>query len=391
MRRVAANESTLVRLVASGASGEVERMDRLEKIESLFQEALRRPVAERETWLRHTCGADRDLFREVSTLVSNHDPDSLDAWPALAVTQLMVEPALLPSGHHLGPYEIVSFLAAGGMGAVYRARDPRTGRDVAIKTSPERWRERFAQEVRAVASLNHPNICTLFDVGPNYLVMELVEGESPKGPLPIEVALNYAHQIASALKAAHEKGVVHCDLKLANIKVKPDGTVKVLDFGLARIAGQTMTAENSKSAVATTAEQSARDGAFAGTAAYMSPEQVRGNAVDTRSDIWSFGVVLYEMVTGRRPFSGESVAEVLGAVVDREPDWRAVPATFQRGLRRCLEKDPNRRLRDIGDVESMLEGAAPPAKSSRRATWWMWYGLAAVPAVGAAIILWCFW
>src|SRR5262245_2619016 len=189
------------------------------------------------------------------------------------------------------------------MGEVYRAGDPRLGRDVAIKVSAAQFTERFEREARAVAALNHPNICTLHDVGPNYLVMEYVDGESPKGPLPLEEALRIARQIADALEAAHEKGIVHRDLKPANIKVKPDGTVKVLDFGLAKQTGFGDEHEISNSPTLSMAATQA--GVILGTAGYMAPEQARGKPADKRADIWAFGVVLYEMLTGERLFQGE--------------------------------------------------------------------------------------
>src|SRR5580658_76400 len=189
-------------------------MERLQQIETLFQEALRRPAAERDAFLRQACGSDSDLLRELRSRLA-------DVGQALPPANSTPAPTVLQPGQTLGPYQIVSFLAAGGMGAVYRARDPRMGRDVAIKVAAERFSERFSREVHAVAALNHPNICHLYDVGPNYLVMELVEGESPKGPLPLEDALRIVHQIADALEAAHEKGIVHRDLKPGNIKIRP--------------------------------------------------------------------------------------------------------------------------------------------------------------------------
>src|SRR5579862_8820260 len=206
----------------------------------------------------------------------------------------------LSVGDRLGPYEILAPIGAGGMGEVYRARDPRLNRDVAIKVSNAQFSERFEREAHSIAALNHPNICTLYDVGPNYLVMELIEGESPEGPLPLATALHYARQIADALEAAHEKGITHRDLKPANIKIKPDGTVKVLDFGLAKVAPAS--AGDSSDLSATFPLTVTQPGVIMGTPAYMSPEQARGQMVDKRSDIWAFGVVLYEMLTGKRPF-----------------------------------------------------------------------------------------
>src|SRR5216683_7795209 len=196
-------------------------------------------------------------------------------------------------GTKLGPYEILVLIGAGGMGEVYRARDPRLGRDVAIKVSQEEFTDRFEREARAVAALNHPNICHLYDVGPNYLVMELIEGESPQGPLPLDEALRLARQIADALEAAHDKGIVHRDLKPGNIKIQPDGRVKVLDFGLAKVAPRPTASGNPADTPTLMGSQSTEAGMILGTPAYMSPEQARGKAVDKRADIWAFGVVLY--------------------------------------------------------------------------------------------------
>jgi eukaryotic-like serine/threonine-protein kinase len=212
-----------------------------------------------------------------------------------------------PTGHKLGPYEILSPLGRGGMGEVWRARDLRLGRDVAIKISDQQFSDRFEREARAIATLNHPNICTLHDVGPNYLVMEIVEGPTlaeriAKGPIQLDEALSIAGQIAEALDAAHEKGIIHRDLKPANIKIRPDGSVKVLDFGLAKsVVDPAKVTSDSPTLMHSTA------GMILGTAGYMSPEQARGQDVDKRSDIWAFGVVLFEMTTGKRLFEGATV------------------------------------------------------------------------------------
>ena len=268
-------------------------------------------------------------------------------------------------GTRLGPYEIVALISAGGMGEVYRARDPRMGREVAIKVSAERFSDRFEREVRAVAALNHPNVCQIYDVGPNYLVMELVEGPTladriKEGPLPLEEALPIARQIADALEAAHEKGIIHRDLKPVNIKIKPDGGVKVLDFGLAKIAEQTAPAGDPEN-LPTVQMGATVAGQIMGTPAYMSPEQAKGKAVDRRSDIWSFGVVLFEMFTGRQMFEGETATDILAAVMRAEPDWTMLPKDVPRRIRellkRCLVKDDKRRLRDIGDARLDLDDA----------------------------------
>jgi predicted Ser/Thr protein kinase len=275
----------------------------------------------------------------------------------------------LAVGARLGPYEILAPIGAGGMGEVYLGRDTRLGRQVAIKVSAQEFSERFEREASAIAALNHPNICHLYDVGPNYLVMELVEGESPRGPLPLEEALRIAHQIADALEAAHEKGIVHRDLKPGNIKITPDGTVKVLDFGLAKQTGLVTKSRDGDGAVTpnspTFTMGMTEAGMILGTAAYMSPEQARGKPVDKRADIWAFGVVFYELLTGKRLFQGEDLTETLASVVKEEPNLDQAPVEVRRLLRKCLEKDPKKRLRDIGDVWELLEDGEPATAPSR--------------------------
>jgi serine/threonine protein kinase len=280
----------------------------------------------------------------------------------------------LSAGDRLGPYELIEPIGAGGMGEVYKARDTRLDRIVAIKISHEKFSERFELEARAVAALNHPNICTLHDVGPNYLVMEYIEGESPKGPMPLDEALRIAHQIGDALEAAHERGITHRDLKPANIKIKPDGTVKVLDFGLAKVA-QPVSGSGERSPTFTIGMTEA--GMILGTASYMAPEQARGKATDKRADIFAFGVVLHELITGNRLFGGEDAGEMLAKVIRDEPDLSDAPSSVQRLLSECLQKDPRKRLRDIGDVWRLLDGAAPPAATVQlpppaQKTNWLW-------------------
>ena len=295
----------------------------------------------------------------------------------------------LSAGTRLGPYEILAQIGAGGMGEVYLARDPRLGRDVAVKVSAQQFTERFAREAKIVASLNHPNICTLYDVGPNYLVMELIEGPTltdklKAGPIPLGEATHIARQIADALDGAHDKGVIHRDLKPGNVKIRPDGVVKVLDFGLAK-AGGTPVATSDESPTLTVGQTAA--GVILGTAAYMSPEQAKGKEVNKRSDIYAFGLVFYEMLTGVRPHKGDTLQETLASVLRDEPDLSKVPAQVQRLLKRCLEKDPQIRLRHIGDVMSLLDDAPagpsfPPATgASAPPTRWLW------PAVAAAFFL----
>ena len=303
----------------------------------------------------------------------------------------------LAAGTRLGPYEILAPIGAGGMGDVYSARDTRLGREVALKVAKEEFSERFGREARAVASLNHLNICTLFDVGPNYLVMEMVEGPTlaeriKEGPLPLEEALGIARQIAAALETAHESGIVHRDLKPGNVKIKPDGTVKVLDFGLAKLGGTAMVQSDDSPTLMSAATQL---GVILGTAAYMSPEQARGKTVDKRADIWSFGVVLHEMLSGKRLFQGEDLVETLAAVVHKEPDLSGVPERARRLIQKCLVKDPGKRLRDITGMEFLLEEA--PAVStapsrpqfgmgSRFGLAWVVAGVVAVAAAAVSFI-----
>ncbi len=294
----------------------------------------------------------------------------------------------LSAGDRLGPYEIIERIGAGGMGEVYKARDTRLERIVAVKISNERFTERFELEARAVAALNHPNICTLHDVGPNYLVMEYIEGESPKGPMPLEEALRIGHQIADALEAAHERGITHRDLKPANIKIKPDGTVKVLDFGLAKVAAP---ASGSGEHSPTFTIGMTEAGMIVGTASYMAPEQARGKAIDKRADIFSFGVVLHELATGRRLFGGEDAGEMLAKVIRDEPDLSDAPPSIHRLLVECLKKDPRKRLRDIGDVWRLLDAAPPAGSPPEQAAGpkerkWLWPGVAALLLLSTAAV-----
>jgi len=294
----------------------------------------------------------------------------------------------LPAGTKLGPYELVELIGAGGMGEVYRATDTRLQREVAIKVSAEAFSERFEREARAIASLNHPNICTLFDVGPNYLVMELIEGPTlgdriREGAIPFDEALPLARQIADALEAAHEKGIVHRDLKPGNVKITAGGVVKVLDFGLAKIAGEA--AAPSGNSPLTVTMGATQAGMIMGTASYMSPEQAKGKPVDKRADIWAFGVVLHEMLTGQKLFERESLSETLAGVLKDPPDLALVPPRVRPLLQRCLEKDPKKRLRDIGDAMALLESAPEPVASDTAAQppppprrRWLWPSIAAL-------------
>ncbi len=347
----------------------------------------------------------------------------------------------LNSGTRLGPYEIVSAIGAGGMGEVYRAKDTKLNRDVAIKVLPESFAldadrvARFTREAQVLASLNHPNIAAIYGIeesgSTRALVMELVEGEDLSvvisknaalgdqgglrtSGLPLAEALPIAKQIADALEAAHEQGIVHRDLKPANVKVRADGTVKVLDFGLAKAmdpsGGSSAEAMNSPTLTARATQM----GMIIGTAAYMAPEQARGRAVDRRADIWAFGVVLYEMLTGQRCFEGEDISITLASVLKEDVKWHALPADLpaplQRLLRRCLEKDPKRRLSWIGEARltlddpaslssdvaspsSVIAFAAPPAPPAplwRRALPWA-FGVAGLGAAAISLVLWAPW
>src|ERR1700674_3089749 len=250
----------------------------------------------------------------------------------------------LTVGDKLGPYEILAPIGAGGMGEVYRARDPRLNRDVAIKVSAAQFSERFEREAKAIAALNHPNICQIYDVGPNYLVMEYIEGTPLAGPLPLDVALRHAVQIADALSAAHAKGITHRDLKPANILVTASG-IKLLDFGLALLSHDGSGRERAADETATIGLTQV--GTILGTAAYMSPEQAEAKHVDARSDIFSFGLVLYEMLSGRRAFTGDSAIAIMAALLHKEPELIEATPALQSILTRCLRKSPAERFHSI--------------------------------------------
>ena len=366
-------------------------MERWHQIEAVFQEALQRDRAERDAYVREACHGDVELQREVVSLLENHNKaDNSESWAARAAAQLVDGPHSLQQGQVLGPYRIESFLAAGGMGEVYLATDTRLNRPVAIKVSAARFSERFEREARVIASLNHPNICTLHDVGPNYLVMEYVEGQTlaeriRQGPIPLPEALEIVRQMAAALEEAHQRLIVHRDFKPGNVKIKPDGTVKVLDFGLAKLLVQTGASANTTDSPTLTIAAT-QVGVLMGTAAYMSPEQSRGKPVDKRGDVWAFGVVLWEMLTGRRLFHGKTTSDVLAAVIRDEPDLTQVPAKVRPLLKRCLEKEPQNRLRDIGDAMAIIESA--PEGVEVRTSWLPW-GIAALllAALGAVSFL----
>ena len=356
--------------------------DRWLRVKWLFQAALERSPSERSAFVTAAVAGDDTLRRDVEALIAADVDAPLlsDQWP-LASESLLAELRLasstgqspgpsspvLAAGNRLGKYDVVAPLGAGGMGEVYRAHDPRLARDVAIKILPHAFTSdpdrltRFEREARVLAALNHPHIAGIYGIeetGPApALVLELVEGPTladriKAGRLGVEESLTIARQIADALSAAHDKGIVHRDLKPANVKVMPSGVVKVLDFGLAKTDSDDPTPEPTHSALITLS--GTRDGVILGTAAYMSPEQARGRPVDKRSDIWAFGCVVYEMLTGRKAFDRDTASDTMAAIFEREPDWSRLPAatptTVRRLLRRCLEKDVSRRLRDIGDA-----------------------------------------
>ena len=300
----------------------------------------------------------------------------------------------LAPGTRLGPYEILSALGAGGMGEVWKARDTRLNRFVAIKASHSRFSERFEREALAIAAVNHPHVCSLYDVGPDYLVMEYVEGEWLRGPVPLAQALALADQILDALDAAHRKGIVHRDLKPENILLTESG-VKVLDFGLAKI--EHAPALDSGSQVATQAVAVTAEGSILGTLPYMSPEQVEGHHGDARSDIFAFGVVLYELIAGTRPFTGKTQANIVASILKEEPRplFEMQPRT-PRGLaevvRTCLEKDPEKRWQSAREVRHALRWMAadrPPSIPARSVR--VWQGLAVLmAAIALGIGAWVF-
>jgi len=352
------------------------------RVKGIYHAACDLAPGERVGYLGEACGADADLRREVESLLAEDGSRAAILDGAANTSPAVVT---MSSGTRLGPYRIEASIGKGGMGEVWRARDTRLNRDVAVKISAEQFTDRFEREARAIAALNHSNICTLYDIGPNYLVMELVEGPTladriKRGPIPVEEAIAIAKQIADALEAAHEKGIVHRDLKPANIKIRLDGSVKVLDFGLAKSGVEGGTADETLTATT--------PGMIMGTAGYMPPEQARGEKVDKRADIWAFGVVLYEMTTGRRLFEDKTTSDTMAAVIKEEPDWGRAPAKVRRLLRACLEKDPRRRLRDIGDIERSLEEPPGPVATSRSRLAWIAAGTFALVTVVLAVRTW---
>ena len=383
-----------------------------QRIADLYELALAREPENRSVFLREVCGEDEDLQQEVESLlrqnvgcdgVLERIAEYVRFSEAVDRSASVLSPRPLPalidshpdggsflksSGRSFGPYELKAQLGVGGMGEVYRAWDSELKRDVAVKVLPTLFSRdaervaRFQREAEVLASLNHPHIAAIYDLEKfgdlRFLVLELVEGETladrlVRGPIAIREALPIAMQIAEALEAAHEKGIVHRDLKPANVKITPEGKVKVLDFGLAKPIE--CSAANSDFLYSPTLMSGSMPGVIMGTAAYMSPEQACGKKVDRAADIWAFGCVLYEMLTGKQPFTGETLPDVLDRIVTIDLDWTALPEMtppiIRSLLRRLMQKDPNRRLHDIADARIEIEeaqsvplgdNAAPPAR-----------------------------
>jgi serine/threonine protein kinase len=362
---------------------------RRQQVQRLYEEARERKPEEWSAFLREVCGGDKALREEVELLLAQ-DYKTEDFFPVLekVAPEITNRPVGSLKGEIFGPYHVLSLLGAGGMGEVYRARDAKLGRDVAIKVLPEDFAHdyervaRFQREAQVLASLNHSNIGAIYDVqkiqSTYFLILELVEGETlaqriARGPLPEHEAIEIAKQIAEALEVAHEKGIVHRDLKPSNIKITPQEKVKVLDFGLAKMSSLE-TSPDGLSHSTTFKAITALSGknVIMGTVFYISPEQARGRATTKQTDIWSFGCVLFEMLTGRRAFSGETIPDTIAKVLKENPDWETLNVRPRvRGvLQRCLEKDLRRRFHDIGDVRFELEEVlnAPPAPVPVRRT-----------------------
>ena len=342
--------------------------ERWQQVKGVLDQALELAPEERSSFLDRACSTDHSLRREVESLLSS-DSEVRSSFLASEMTHVT-----LTEGTKLGDYEVQSLLGSGGMGVVYRARDVRLGRDVAIKVLPpffasDRARmRRFEQEARAAAALNHPNILAVYQFGTHedspYLVSELLEGETlrwlvKRGPISLEQAVEYARQIASGLRAAHKKGIVHRDLKPENLFVTRDGQVKILDFGLAKQRHREPTRETKPASQATEA------GVVMGTVGYMSPEQVRGQAADFRSDIFAFGAILYEMLSGKRAFTGESSADVASAILKEDPPRLAqsiagVPKALESVVQHCLEKTPEQRFQSAEELTTALRSIEIP-------------------------------
>jgi len=359
--------------------------ERWQRMKGVLYEALELPPAQRAKFLDRACSGEDSFRREVDSLLSS---DDLARSTLFHSSESRVP---LSSGTKLGHYEVQSLLGAGGMGEVYRGHDPRLGRDVAIKilppvfsNDPDRLR-RFEQEARAAAALNHPNIVAIHDVGATndgtpYVVSELLDGETlrqclTKGPIPVRKTVDLSLQMASGLAAAHDKGIVHRDLKPENLFLTKDGHLKILDFGLAKLVrspsspeAQTLTGPEAR-----TLTEGTRAGAVMGTLGYMPPEQIRGGAVDQRSDIFAAGAIVYEMLSGKRAFCGETYADTIEAILNRDPPALSesnpsVPPSFERIVRRCLEKDANERFHSVRDVAFALAAISEAPETQGKAS-----------------------
>ena len=378
--------------------------ERAADIERICHAALERDVAGRAAFLEEACAGDAALRREVESLLAQESAAAgFMSTPAVGLAGGVMGDGPSWIGRQLGPYAIQARLGAGGMGEVYQAHDTKLGRDVAIKVLPEVFAHdpdrlsRFQREAKMLAALNHPTIATIHGLeqsdGTSYLVMELVSGETlqqrlaRKGRLPIEDALGICRQIAEALEAAHDKGIIHRDLKPANVKVTPEGKVKVLDFGLAKaFAGDGTSNDPTHSPTLSIAATT--QGVILGTAAYMSPEQARGQEVDKRTDMWAFGCVLYELLAGKQAFHGDTVTEILAGVLRGEPDWSALPAAtpttvrdpvatlFAKGQDGAPARCGRCEHRDSGGSRSSKRRASrprvPPHVAERRRSRWFW-------------------
>jgi serine/threonine protein kinase len=376
--------------------------ERWQRMKGVLYEALELPSEKRAEFLDRVCSGEDSLRREVDSMLSSGDQSCSN------FLQSSTPRVPLSSGTKLGHYEIQSLLGAGGMGEVYRGHDPRLGRDVAVKVlphlfsgDPERLR-RFEQEGRAAAALNHPNILAIYDVGTTkegipYVVSELLDGETlrqclRRGPLPMRRAVDLALQMAKGLAAAHDKGIIHRDLKPENLFLTKDGHLKILDFGLAKLVDSRAASPNAR-----TLTRDTTAGAMMGTVGYMPPEQVRGLAIDQRSDIFAAGAVVYEMLSGKRAFQGETTADTIDAILNRDPrplretNPTVLPA-FERVVQRCLEKNPNERFHSVRDVAFAIEALTDLPSTGQHAVfvrglrWLLWARWAGVVALVLAAV-----
>jgi Tol biopolymer transport system component len=392
--------------------------ERWRTIEGLYHAAIERPPEDRAGFLAEACKDDEDLREQVTGLLEERlVEEGFAEGPNLAsAAALFANAGPSLTGHRVGGYQLQELLGRGGMGEVYRAHDARLGRDVAIKILPAAFTgdpqrlARFEREARMLAALNHPNICAIYGIeeaGPlRYLILEIVEGrtlaetlaqDGRSSALPLGDVLTIARQVCEALEVAHEKGIIHRDLKPANIKITPEGVVKVLDFGLAKPTVAAGSSDLTDGPMVINGKRG--EGPILGTAAYMSPEQARGVAVDKRTDIWAFGCVVYEMLAGSLPFTGETVSDTIAKILEREPVWSALPpstpAAVRRLLIRCLAKDPKERLRDIGDARIEIAAVGemlpdlPPASEGPVRRWPV--AVAVTVAVVSALVVLATW